>query len=941
MTAPGADDESRLPVAAALAAGNVGVWTWDVRTDRVFADATTAMLFSVSANDAGGSPRDAYLRSIHPDDVERMGVRLTNAIAGRQAYESTYRVRRADGEYRTIAARGKPEFAPDGTLLRVSGVALDVTEHERTAAVLRQAGQQWRDLIEYAGDGYCVLERLDALPADFRFLDANPAFASETGFGPVIGQTVREMFGDGGGDWIATFDEILATGAPQTLEQDDTRHDRILEVSAFPIGDPTLRRLGVRVKDVSERVRLRLRDRQAMEQSTALAQAVEAARRAADADADRLNLALDAARLGDWSWDARTDVVTLSARAADIYGIRPGAHLTWTALRDLLHPEDRERARQAAEMAIASRTDYAIEHRVMTAGRERWIAASGRARYDEHSEVLGMFGVVQDLTADRLLVQLDDAVRPLTVPEEITYTAARMLGAHLRVNRCAYATVEPDEDTFDLTGNYTAGTHSIVGRYRFRQFGAECLALMRAGLPYVVADSEHDPRIDEEDLEAYRFTAIRAVICVPILKSGRFVAAMAVHDIHRRAWAPEEVALVQQVASRCWESIERARIALERIHLLALAENANRAKDEFLAMLGHELRNPLSPILTALQLMKLRGDTTSERERTVIERQVTHLTRLVDDLLDVSRIARGKVKLAMEGVAMADVVSRAIEIASPLLEQGAQTLSVDVPASGLTVFGDPARLAQVVSNLLTNASKYTPSNGRIDISAALEGTDVVLRVRDTGMGIPADVLPRIFDLFVQGRQSIDRSPGGLGLGLAIVQSLVERHGGQVAVHSDGPGLGSEFTVRLPAITTPEPAAGGAQPHPAEGGHGRRAAVLVVDDNQDAATLLAEALRLLGHEVHVAHDGLDAIDVAAERTFDVAFLDIGLPVMDGYELAARLRALPSSSATRLIAVTGYGQQSDRERSAAAGFDEHLVKPIDLAVVERLLREYVSG
>ncbi|MEO7271102.1 MAG: ATP-binding protein [Vicinamibacterales bacterium] len=805
---------------------------------------------------------------------------------------------------------------------------------------LRQTAPQWCDLLQHAPDGYCVIEQLDTTPADFRIVEANPAFASETGIDDGVGQTVRGVFGENRDDWIATFHAILETRAPLSLEPDAPARDRILEVMAFPLGQPALRRLGVRVKNVTERVRVRQRDRQEMARSAALAEALEAARRTADADADRLNLALDAARLGDWSWDAKTDIVTLSARAADIYGIRPGPRLTWTALRDLLHADDRERARRAAETAIASKTDYGIEHRVVSDGRERWIAASGRARYDEHGDVLGMFGVVQDLTADRLLVRLDDAVRQLAEPAEITYAAARMLGTHLRVSRCAYATVEADEDTFDLTGNYTSGTHSIVGRYRFRQFGAECLAVMRAGLPYVVSDSEHDSRIDDEDLAAYRMTAIRAVVWVPIRKSGRFVAAMAVHDTHRRAWAPEEVALVQQVASRCWESIERARIELERVNLLALAENANRAKDEFMAMLGHELRNPLSPILTALQLMKLRGDRTFERERTVIARQVTHLTRLVDDLLDVSRIARGKVTLAMEPVPIAEVVARAIEIASPLLEQGAHTLTVDVAQTGLTVFGDPARLAQVMSNLLTNASKYTPANGRIDVSARREGPDVVLRVRDTGMGIAADVLPRIFDLFVQGHQSIERSNGGLGLGLSIVQSLVDRHRGRVTVHSDGPGFGSEFVVYLPAIQETEPAPDRAAEEVDHSPRGRGAVLLVVDDNQDAATLLAEALRLLGHEVHVAHDGLEALRIVPAHAFDAAFLDIGLPVMDGYELAIRLRTLPSSRATRLIAVTGYGQPSDRQRSGEAGFDEHLVKPIDLGLVERLLRQYVA-
>ncbi len=372
--------------------------------------------------------------------------------------------------------------------------------------------------------------------------------------------------------------------------------------------------------------------------------------------------------------------------------------------------------------------------------------------------------------------------------------------------------------------------------------------------------------------------------------------------------------------------------------LRTAAESANRAKDEFLAMLGHELRNPLSPILTALQLMKLRGAAGSERERTVIERQVNHLTRLVDDLLDVSRIARGRVELKREIVEIAEVVAKAIEMASPLLEQRTHSLFVDVPRPGLQVDGDPTRLSQVVSNLLTNAAKYTPPNGEITIHAELLGDEVVLSVRDTGIGIAADVLPTIFDLFVQERQALDRSQGGLGIGLTIVRSLIERHGGSVSARSNGPGKGSEFVVRLPAagrehgIPERRPASARIEAQlPASGA----ARILVVDDNEDGAEMLAAALVGKGYDARVAYDAPTALRVAAEFTPDVAFLDIGLPVMDGYELAAHLRQIPGLEALHLIALTGYGQDSDRRRTQEAGFHHHLVKPVDINDVEAAL------
>ncbi len=363
------------------------------------------------------------------------------------------------------------------------------------------------------------------------------------------------------------------------------------------------------------------------------------------------------------------------------------------------------------------------------------------------------------------------------------------------------------------------------------------------------------------------------------------------------------------------------------------AEAASRAKDEFLAMLGHELRNPLAPILTALQLMRLRGVRGADRERTIIERQVKHVVSLVDDLLDVSRITRGKIQLAQRPVALADVVAEAVEMASPLLEQQRHRLELDIRRDACTVNADPARLAQVVSNLLTNAAKYTEPGGRITVTGRVDGSEAVLSVADSGIGISPDMLPRVFDLFAQERQALDRAAGGLGLGLAIVKSLVSLHGGTVSAESEGHGKGSVFTVRLPLAETPHPTPLEApRPHPALDEQLR---VLVVDDNHDAATLLSDALSLWGHDTRIARDGVEALQVGEEFLPDVALLDIGLPVMDGYELARRFAASPALRHTRLIAVTGYGQEQDRWRSQDAGFAAHLTKPVDLESVRRLV------
>ena len=411
---------------------------------------------------------------------------------------------------------------------------------------------------------------------------------------------------------------------------------------------------------------------------------------------------------------------------------------------------------------------------------------------------------------------------------------------------------------------------------------------------------------------------------------------------------------IDRVMVCAWEVTEQvqSRSILEKAR--RQAEEASMAKDQFLAMLGHELRNPLSPILTALQLMNLRG--IRSREQEVIERQVGHLVRLVDDLLDVARITRGKVELRRGSVELATVVVRGIELASPVLEQRQQRLEMNIPPDGMRVNGDCDRLAQVVSNLLTNAAKYSEPGSRIWISAGRdpEPTGPVgsatsktstasLCIKDEGIGIAPDMLDSIFESFVQHRQALDRASGGLGLGLAIVRSLVRMHGGRVTAHSPGPGKGSEFRVTLPLQPDDEVMAfvdatedSGRILLPASEDYVSSNRVLVVDDNRDGALVLAETLRELGYLVEIANDGPSALEIAKRFKPQIALLDIGLPVMDGYELAGQLRELAElHPGIRLVAVTGYGQETDRVRSAKAGFHAHLVKPVDLNVLSNVV------
>ena len=399
------------------------------------------------------------------------------------------------------------------------------------------------------------------------------------------------------------------------------------------------------------------------------------------------------------------------------------------------------------------------------------------------------------------------------------------------------------------------------------------------------------------------------------------------------------------------EVAERARAELA-------LKQADRHKDEFLAMLAHELRNPLAPIHNAVQLMhrKPLDDPQLGWARDVIERQLKSLTRLVDDLLDVSRITRGKINLAKEVIEVATLIARAVETVQPLIEERAHQLTIELPEESLVAHGDPTRLTQALANILANAAKYTERGGRIEIRVAQKAAEIDIRVRDTGIGIPAGHLPVIFNLFTQ----LDRTPGraqsGLGIGLALVRRLVEMHGGSVTAHSDGPGKGSEFRIRLPLYTgersaadvksrpstsatkplsdPPETIDQSATQDDATARAQRR--ILIADDNNDALESLATLLELGGHEVYTAGNGALALEAAERNQPDVALLDIGMPILDGYEVARRIRAQPWGQRITLVALTGWGQDSDRRHSREAGFDSHLVKPLDLDKLIELLR-----
>jgi signal transduction histidine kinase/PAS domain-containing protein/ActR/RegA family two-component response regulator len=466
-------------------------------------------------------------------------------------------------------------------------------------------------------------------------------------------------------------------------------------------------------------------------------------------------------------------------------------------------------------------------------------------------------------------------------------------------------------------------------------------ALLRAGRPVLVPVVAEDPFAgltdDPETLALARALEVRSFMIVPLFARGRGLGAMAFGSATPGRYGPVELALAEELA-------QRGALALDNARLYRESQDATRRKDEFLAMLGHELRNPLAAISGAVHVLdRISAQTDAAvRQRGIIARQTSHLSRLVDDLLDVSRVVSGKITLKRERVELNALVSRCLQSLTARIDARRQE-STFVPAPDpVVVDADPVRLEQVVCNLIDNAIKYTPPEGSVRVTVERSGDEAIVRVRDTGMGIAAELLPRVFDMFAQAHGSLDRAQGGLGLGLTLVRRLTEQHGGSVAARSAGTNRGSEFIVSLPLASpseaVPEPAAPRAIREPDHPGPARH--VLVVDDNVDGRDALRALLELGGHRVDVAEDGPSGIDVARRVAPDVALIDIGLPGLDGYQVAQALRAAEGRR-IRLIAITGYGQPEDRQRALDAGFDAHLVKPVDVDELARVLAEPTSA
>ncbi|HKG13914.1 MAG TPA: PAS domain S-box protein [Pyrinomonadaceae bacterium] len=701
------------------------------------------------------------------------------------------------------------------------------------------------------------------------------------------------------------------------------------------------------------------------------------AQRALNEAAERLNLALAAARLGDWSWDAATDVVTLSDTAAEIFGIPPGAHMTWAQLRDLLHADDREPARVAVERAAAEHTDYDIEYRVVgtEGGDTRWVLAKGRALYDEAGRVTGMLGVVQDMTGRK---QTEQALREQTEALSTINELGRVVSAELDLHNIVQAVTDAATELTDARfgsffynvldergASYMLYTLSGVPAAAFEHFpmprATDLFGPTFRGEGVIRIDDVHkDPRygknspyygMPEGHLPVVSYLAVPVISRAGEVLGGLFFGhpergaftarhEMIVSGLSAQAAVAMDNARLYETARREREQAERA--AQENERLYHETQEANRLKDEFLAMLSHELRTPLTAILGWAHMLRtgqFDEDNIGNAYET-IERNARAQAQLIDDLLDVSRIITGKLRLDMRAVNPNNFIDSAVEAVRPGAESKGVRIRKIMDTGVISVAGDPVRLQQVVWNLLSNAVKFTPRGGLVQVRLSRVNSHVEIAVSDTGQGISNEFLPHVFDRFRQADQKITRQHGGLGLGLSIVRHLVELHGGAVRADSEGEGRGSTFTVILPVAPVYMETDGGERVHPAARDtlpayecpdrlDGTK--VLIVDDERDTLEMLRIGLSNCGAEVTVAGSAADALEAISSSVPDVIISDIGMPDVDGYELMRKIRALPAEGGGRVpsVALTAYARTEDRLQALRSGYQMHVPKPVELA------------
>lgn len=804
----------------------------------------------------------------------------------------------------------------------------EALERARITRDLRESEARYRTMVEATPE--CV-KLVDAEGRLLQMNRAGLAMVEAPSAERVLGGCVYDVINPECRDAFREFNQRICRGESGTMEFGiigllGTHRD--METTAVPIPAPGggFHQMAI-TRDVTEQ---------------------KAAARALQDSRNRLDYAVLMSGVGFWYCDLPFDVLNWDVRVKEHFWLAPDAHVTIETFYDRIHPEDREPTRSAIETSIRDHAGYDVCYRTVhpNSGDVKWIRAVGGTVFGADGAAIRFDGVTLDVTAQKLdqarLAKAVDAEREharlvrevakaaLTIHSSgsldsvlrvIAGEARRIVGAHQSVSSII------DEDW-----NHTIST--VVMSEKYARWTDYATPPDGRGIYTLVTASNQPMRMTQAELESHpawrnfsgegdKHPPMRGWLAVPLIgRTGKNLGLIQLSDKEAGDFDETDESILLQLA-------HIASVAIENTRLNEELRGQDRRKDEFLALLAHELRNPLAPLRNGVAIMRLCAgpDDPNDEVLGIMERQLEHMVRLIDDLLDVSRISRNKIELRRQRIALADALHSAIETTRPILQSAGHTLEVDLPSEPIQLDADMTRLTQVFGNILHNAAKYTEPGGRITVTASQTGELAAIQFRDNGIGIPAASLPTIFDMFSQVERSSERSSGGLGIGLALVKGLVELHGGTVDAASEGDGKGSTFTVLLPALPHPVVRHVEAASAPKQTPEAPKRRVLIADDNRDAATSMAQMLRLMGNEVRIVHDGVDAVAMAAEFHPEVVLMDIGMPRLNGHEATRQIRQLPGGSAMKIVALTGWGQEADRARSREAGCDSHMTKPVD--------------
>lgn len=904
--------ESEQRLRLAQRAAKIGTWEWDVRTGAVaWSEGIWELLGLEPSSEALGV--QPWIDLIHPDDRERTLQNLEAAFADAEDYYDEFRILQPDGSVRWLASQGKLIRDLDGQVERLLGINIDIGDRKRVEEALENNLAQLEAVLYHMTEGLIVLD------PQGNILMMNPAALTMHEFSSI--EETRQPISvlaplfeawDSEGQFLDLADwPICRAVAGETFS------GRRLQIRRVDTGRRWVAQYGgTSVRNKAGEAILAI---VIISDVTAQHEVEEALR----AHAERLSLALTASNMGDWLWDAQTDLVTFSERSAEIFGIPVEPSLTWAELSERLHEDDRDRTRLAVEQAIANHSDYDVEYRVLQPdGTVRWVAAKGRAQYDVAGQALRMRGVVQDVS-DRKQAETEIALLNQDLQNRVDelQTLFDVIPIGILISQdVEFKRVQANPACAEIlgiskNGNASATPPEGTPPYKIFQNGKQ-IAPDETPLRYAAI---HGVVVERAEVDILRYDGTLFNLfgyAAPLFdiqgKPRGAIAAFLDITERKRAEAERE------------QLLERERVAREA------AETANRVKDEFLAVLSHELRTPLNPILGWTQMLRtglMDAEKTAIALET-IERNVKLQTQLIEDLLDISRILQGKLTLHVVPVDLATVIAAAAETVRLAAEAKSIQMQMWIEPAVGQVMGDPNRLQQVIWNLLSNAVKFTPAEGQICVRLERVDTNAQIQVSDTGMGISAEFLPYVFETFRQADGTTTRRFGGLGVGLSIVRHITEMHGGSVQAVSSGENQGATFTVRLPLMQPTLPANSPDLLVPdAVDLSGLN--ILVVDDEPDTRDLISFVLGQSGAQVTPVGSGREVLEILGQQVPDLLVCDIGMPEMDGYELIRQIRsgAIALAQQVPAIALTAYAGEFNQQRAIEAGFQQHLAKPVE--------------